>query len=189
MKGGPFMYKLFALLICCVITHLSAEVFEDFEYHLPNQAHGWKIAFSLKDCPSEMMKEYFQPECNIIQYVPESFVVDGANEHVEMFMIISNNGTFNLSDTDALISEIKFGIGKVHPNASLTVNILEAAPNSVIFEIVVNNEGQVVMKSLDRYISHAKKLICFSYGTNGIPQYELESPLWLQMLKEIKLVE
>lgn len=180
------MYKLIALLICCVMTHLSAEVFEGFEYHLPNQGQGWKIAFSLKDCPSET-KKYFPPECNIIHYAPESFVVDGANEHVEMFMIMSNNSIFDLSDKDALIREIKLGIGAIHPNDSLTVNILEAAPNSVIFETVVKNEDQVVMSSLNRYISHSQKLISWSYTINGVPQYE--NLLWLKMLKEIKLVE
>jgi hypothetical protein len=171
------------------MTHLSAEVFEDFEYHLPNQGQGWKMAFSLKDSPSEMKKKYFPPECDIIQYVPESFVVDEPNEHVEMFMIMSSHGIVNLSDTNALISEIKLGIEAIHPNASLTVNILETALNSVIFETVVKNEDQVVMRSLNRYISHSQKLICCTYTTSGIPQYELESLLWLQMLKEIKLVE
>ena len=29
------MRKLFAVLAFCAMTHLSAEVFENFEYHLP----------------------------------------------------------------------------------------------------------------------------------------------------------
>lgn len=180
------MHKLFAFLACCVMTHLSAEVFENFEYHLPNQGQGWKM---IKDCPSEMMKQYFPEGCNIIQYVPESFVVDGPNEHVEMFMIMSNNGIVNLSDTDALISEIKLGLGVAYPNASMTVNILETAPDSVIFETVVNNGDQVVTRFLNRYIAHSQKLICCSYTKNSKHQYEMENALWLQVLKEIKLVE
>jgi hypothetical protein len=181
--------KLFALLACFAMTHMSAEVFENFEYHLPNQGQGWKVAFSLKDCPSETIRKYFPEGFNTIQYVPESFVVDGVNEHMEMFMIMSNNVVVNLGDTDALISEIKLGVGIVYPNAKLTVNILETAHNSVVFETVVNNEDQVMMTFLNRYISQAHKLICFSYTTNDIHQYEKENPIWLQVLREIKLDE
>lgn len=184
------MRKLFALLACCAMTHLSAEVFENFEYHLPNQGQGWKVAFSLKDCPSSEIRKYFPEGCNIIQYVPESFVVDEVNEHVEMFMIMANNDKItNLSDIDTLISETKLGIEVVDPNASLTANILETTLNSVIFEIVVSNRDQVVRKFLNRYISHSQKLICFSYMTDDTQQYEMENPLWLQALREIKLAE
>lgn len=188
-EQGLIMYKLFFLLVWFAMTRLSAEVFENFEYHLPNQGQGWKLAFSLKDYPAEMRSEHFPEGCNIIQYVPESFVVDGANEYVEIFMIMSNNGIVNLSDTDALISEIKLGVGVVYPNASLNVNILETVPNSVIFETVVNNGDQVLTKFLNRYMTHSNKLISFYYTTNDIHQYEMESPLWLQVLREIKLVE
>ena len=125
----------------------------------------------------------------MIQHVPESYVVDGVNEHVEMFMIMSNNGFVNLSDTDALISEVELGVETAYPNASSTVNILETAPNSVIFEIVVTNGDQIVTKGLNRYISHSQKVVCFSYTTNDIQQYEMENPAWLQALREIKSVE
>jgi hypothetical protein len=182
------MYQLFVLLICCAMTPLSAEVFEDFEYHLPAQRQEWKKAFSLKDCPPEMKKS-FPLGCDMIQYVPQDFVVDEPNEHVEMFMIMSNNGIINLNDIDYLRSEIKSGVEMIHPDANMSVNILEEAPNSVIFETVVKKGDQIVMTSLNRYISHSQKLICCSYTTNGISQYELENLLWLKTLKEIKLVE
>lgn len=183
------MRKLFALLACFAMTHLSAEVFENFEYHLPNQGEGWKLAFSLQDCPSDMIPKDFPEGCNMVQYVPESFVVGGANEHVEMFAMISNNGIVNLSDLDTFINEIKFGMGAMYPNASLNVNILETAPDSVTFETVVNNGEQVIAKFLNRYFSHSQKLIGFSYMSNDIHQYEMKSPVWLQVLREIKLAE
>jgi hypothetical protein len=183
------MRKLFALLTCFAMTHLSAELFENFEYNLPNLGQGWKVTFSLKDNPSEMVRKCFPEGCNMIQYVPESFVVDGANKHIEMFMIVSNNSIIDPSDTDTLISAIKLGLEGMNPNASWTVNVLETAPNSVIFEIVENNEDQVVKKFLNRYILHSQKLICFSYTTSDIHQYEMENPLWLQALREIKLAE
>lgn len=183
------MRKLFALLACCALTHLSAQVFENFDYHFPNQGQGWKEIFSLKNLSSEEIKNF--PEgCNIIHYAPESFVVDGANEHVEMFMIMSTNDVVtNLNDTEAFISEIKSGLAVASPNASFTVTILETAPNSVICEIVGIDEDQLVTKLLNRTILHSQKLICFSYMTNDIHRYEMENFLWLQALREIKLAE
>lgn len=163
-------YILF-FFTCLTLGALSAETIGKVQYELPNQGKGWKKANELKG--DGKIKSF------TIIYIPENEDLSNAHEsfgaHVD-----------SISSTPPDKKTIEKTIKKQFPNQQVKVNILESAPQSVLYESILSEEGKERIHGWTRLFSNSEGTILLIYQTDQIDQVNNLRPIWVKTLMNAK---
>lgn len=162
------MKNLFTILACMMITSAFAETAGNVEYQLPAVAKNWKVGNKMEN------------EKGItVVYIPENVERRSANE---FFGVNANHMKSDLND----ISGLKDSLSKVYYQMDIDFQVLDKAPDSVLYEWSAKEKGQEKIHGFGRAFSTKDGTVVLGYQTKDISGVPQAKDSWLPALKDAK---
>lgn len=161
-----YLTLLSALLICSA----SAGMIGPVEYCLPLEIAGdWCIENKL-ECR----------ESRKIVYMPN--VAPNGEKYFEACVY---KKVMNLDDIPAF----KASVGAEYSDMDVTVNILDKAGDSLLYEWIAKDNGQARIHGWGRAFSFPDETVILSYQTDDLSHLEGDRAQWIPVLKDAKVIE
>lgn len=167
-------FSFLVLFGCLLLSPLAAEVIGNVEYRLPNQGKGWKVATQVEG--NKKIKS------TTIVYIPEYAEKETAREffgaHVNDLATMPNDQ-----------ASLESGIAKQFPNSQVKVTILDQNEANLLYEWNVSDNGQNKVHGWTRIFYSPQGNVMLAYQTDQMENVSANRSLWIQILKNAKVVK
>lgn len=168
------MRHILMLFTCLVAGPLAAETIGNVEYHLPKQGQGWRIANELQGR---------QDKSTTIIYIPENRSLEDAKES---FGVHVNDFSTDLTDKDSLQRGIEKGMQLKFANPKATITLIDATPQSILYEWSVSDSGQEKVHGWTRVFSAPHETVMLTYQTEQLNNINDKQLIWIEALEDAK---
>ncbi len=179
------MRSIIKAITLFITTPLLAATIGNTEYQLPKKEHGWTVAKEFS--PSEL-----NPSSTII-YIPKLKPIglkkSPIEENPEIFSAYFDTHATDLSDEESLKKELTKGLILFkYKKPEVAMTVLERTTDSLLLEWSITDFGQEKARGWIRIFSTSKTTSILMAETDQIDQLEKLRPVWIQALKEAKLL-
>lgn len=170
------MRNILMLFACLFVSSLTAETIGNVEYHLPKQGQGWKVANEIQG--TKKIKS------TTVVYIPENTSLETSQES---FAAHVNNFSTDLDDRDAFQKGFEKGMQLKYANSKVSINFLEKAPHSVLYEWSLNEAGHEKVHGWTRVFATPDETVMLTYQTEHLNNINHIRSRWIQTLKNAKI--